>query len=782
MVGRDTGPDPTSAIGDLGRRLDVARRRGGLTYRDLEDRTGLPRSTLHHLLHGRKRLPDYWVLVGLVTALGGNWDQDGWEQLWRRAAEGSTPSRVAAPEPAVGSPTPRQLPPALDVFTGRAAALAELDAVTGLVGDRDPGNEDTCRSVVALVGPGGIGKTTVALQWAHRHQDAYPDGQLFANLGGFGPTAEPVASASALAGFLRALGVPTDAVPLAPDERAALFRSVLADRQVLLVLDNARDSEQVLPLLPGTSTCTVLVTSRARLPTLAAQGAHVLPLEVLAPDEAHALLAGRLGEERLAEDLTATGAVLTHCAGLPLALAIVAARSSAGRDLPISVLADELDDSAARLDALDAGEVSSDLRTVLSWSYCLLAPEQARLLRMLVAAAVPDLGVDGIAALAGLSRANALRTVRRLTDAHLVQQLPPGRYGMHELVRLAAAEWTEHDESPDSTADAITRLLHWLLATSDAADRQLAPRRRHALDVPLVGFWGYDDALRWCESEHHLFPAVARLATTPDQLALAWQLPRALWSFYRLGSDWPGFLDIASVALNAAREIDDVDGVASALNSLGIAHSSLGDLERGASYIEQALKRYQSLGDRYAERSALNNLGDVWRRLGEFERSAECALATVQICRELSDPYGECVAVGNLGLARTAQGQDDEAMAAQREALGLAERIGDRDLEVEILTAIGDLHRTAGRTDDAIRTYHRAADCAAAVGARKPYAAALTGLAEAALAAGDHDMARAHAAEGQNVLAQLSGSDSDALTDRLTAVARDDAGQVRTSA
>ncbi|WP_107644986.1 AfsR/SARP family transcriptional regulator, partial [Streptomyces sp. Ru87] len=377
----------------------------------------------------------------------------------------------AGPGTATGTPPPRQLPAPPPLFTGRDGELAALTAALAPGGD---GAAADALAIGVIGGIGGVGKTWLAVRWAHDHLDRFPDGQLYVNLRGFDPSAPPVPPASAIRQLLDALDVRPASVPPDPEALAGYYRGLLADRRMLILLDNARDAEQVRPLLPGGTGCTVLVTSRNRLGSLVTtHGARTLPLGSLPAPEARALLTRHLGPQRIAAEPDAVSALLEHCAGLPLALGVVAARAAAHPGFPLAGLAGELRESADRLDALGDADLTADLRAVFSSSYHALGEEAARLYGLLGLVPGPDCGLHAAASLAATTPARARVHLRELEAAHLVEQHAPGRYRMHDLVRLHAAERGNPEGPDDARDEAVRRLVDFHLHTGLAANRLL---------------------------------------------------------------------------------------------------------------------------------------------------------------------------------------------------------------------------------------------------------------------------------------------------------------------
>src|SRR6204780_4440335 len=362
---------------------------------------------------------------------------------------------------------PRQLPAAVADFTGRAAELRALIRMLDQAGAGTPGTV----VISAIGGTAGVGKTALALHWAHQVATSFPDGQLYVNLRGFDPSGNPTVPTEAIRGFLDALGVPPDRITASPEAQAGMYRSLLADRRMLIVLDNARHEQQVRPLLPASPGTLVLVTSRSQLSGLgAAEGARLISLDVLSHAEAVQLLAARLGTARAAAQPAAAGRIAPLCACLPLALTVAAARAAARPGFPLAALAAELADSAGRLDALDAADPGSSVRAVFSWSVRQLTGEAVRMFWLLGIHPGPDICAPAAASLAGRGQPQARRLLRELADAHLIAEHVPGRYAFHDLLRAYAAEQACDADSDTDRREATGRVLdHYLHTAAHAA-------------------------------------------------------------------------------------------------------------------------------------------------------------------------------------------------------------------------------------------------------------------------------------------------------------------------
>ncbi|HEY1176817.1 MAG TPA: BTAD domain-containing putative transcriptional regulator, partial [Phytomonospora sp.] len=415
-----------------------------------------------------------------------------------RADAGLDPAVPGPASPPVGAAA--QLPMGIAAFSGRAEALAELGAVA-----------DGGVSLCAISGTAGVGKTSLAVHWAHSVRDRFPDGQLYVNLRGFDPEKTPMDPAEALGGFLDALGVAPARVPVGLAAQSALYRSLLADRRVLVVLDNARDAEQIRPLLPAAAGGFAVVTSRTQLTGLIAAGtAHPMNLDVLTRDEAADLLAVRLGRPRVGAWPEDVDRIVERCARLPLALAIVAARAAVQPAFGLDVLADELDASAGVLDAFDSRDPGTDLRSTFSWSFQALGPHAARLFRLLGLHAGPDIPVHAAASLAGVTPQRARRLLLELDQARMLDEHAPGRYAFHDLLRSYACELAYCCGHREEREEALRRLMDYYLHTANRAAGLLDPNRRgialgeRAPGVIVEAHTTHDEAVAWFRAEYRV--------------------------------------------------------------------------------------------------------------------------------------------------------------------------------------------------------------------------------------------------------------------------------------
>lgn len=497
-------------------------------------------------------------------------------------------------------PVPRQLPAAARYFTGRDR---ERELLSSLLNQASPGSGEVV--VAALTGMAGIGKTALAVSWAHQVADRFPDGQLFVNMLGFSSSGPPLEPGEALRGFLAALGVSPARIPSDTAGRAAMYRSMLASRRVLVVLDNAWDAEQVRPLLPGSPGCLVLVTSRRRLTGLvAADGAHPLTLGGLTAGEAYSLLASAVGAGRVIAERDAVGKLIARCAGLPLALCNAAARLAARPGMQLAMLVAEMRDERGRLDALETGESATSVRVVFSLSQARLSDHAWKMFMMLGLHPGPEITVPAAAALAAFDRGRAQAALAELCDEHLLSECRPGRYVCHELLRAYAAEAASTQITETERRGAVYRMLDYYLHTASAASIMLfpilAPRaldkpREGVLPEPVADVW---QAARWAESEWSVLLNVIGQAAEGGYYPHAWELPWAAGWFFRGEQCWRELAVAQEIALKIASDVGDLGGMALAHHHLGWLRFWLGDNARAHHHLDLFIELSIGLGGR----------------------------------------------------------------------------------------------------------------------------------------------------------------------------------------
>lgn len=679
----------------------------------------------------------------------------------RRAAgegsPGSTPAVTGRPHdknrPLNGNDTlpgvPRQLPAALSHFTGRAAEQAELD----LVLDRAPVAGAALITVIS--GTAGTGKTTLAVHWAHRMADQFPDGQLYVNLRGFAASGAAMEPGEAVRLFLDALHVPPERIPADPDAQAALYRGNLAGRRMLLVLDNARDSAQVLPLLPATPGCLVLVTSRSQLTSLiATNGAHPVALNLLSGEEARLLLSRRLGADRVAAEPSAVAEIVTRCARLPLALSLVAARAAVRPTIALRLLADELNDTRQRWQTLTTDDPTFDARTVFSWSYHALTPPAARLFRLLGLHPGQDTDILAAASLAGLAGDVARPLLADLTQANLLAEHAPGRYAYHDLLHDYASHLSHTIDSPEQRRAATSRVLdHYLHRGHTAAlllgtpNSPLMPEPPQPEATPDRRT-GYEQAMRWFTSEYRtMLTAIGHIGAAGYD-AHAWQLTWTLSAFLDRQGHWHDMAAAARAAVAAADRLadpavqawarrilaraytrlnlfddaesqlrdaldlchrsTDLAGQADAHHHLAILSWRWNRLPRALNHAQQCLALSETVGDRAKQAVALNGVGWFQALLGDYESAVDTCAQALVVQEENGDLHGQTATCDSLGYAHHHLGRHGQAITWYLKAISLARHIGDRYQEADTLRNLGETHLATGDTRSARDTWQQA--------------------------------------------------------------------------
>jgi DNA-binding SARP family transcriptional activator len=645
------------------------------------------------------------------------------------------PARPALPR------IPRQLPTPPVLFVGRKIELARLSE-TLQDGDRAFG-------AAVIAGAGGLGKTWLALRWSHENINRFPDGQLYVDLRGYDPSESPTQTSTALRGFLEALGVDRESIPLDLDAQAGLYRSLTSGRRILVLLDNALDTEHVKALLPDTRSCTVLVTGRHEFGGLVtAYGAHRVALDALDASEALELLTRRLEPAVVAADPGAITELLGHCAGLPLAISIVAARAANQPTFPLGVLADELSAASTRLDALSTNDLGADLRAVFATSHRTMNAAEVRAFGLLGLAPTSDTSVAAAAALTGLPTGRIRVVLRELEAAHLISQYHPGRYRMHDLIRLYAAETAPDDD------EALPRLVDFYLHTAYAGERRLDPHR-----VPIeleqrtegcdpLELPDRDAALRWFDAEHVNVLAVLRLAGDRGWHGRVWQLAWSLGAYSWRRGDPQDNLTIWQAGLAAAVRLDAADLEADAHRRLGLAAGRLGDFDAALDQLQQSVRLAEQVGDLLAHAHAEHSLAWVRARQGDDRRALKHAVRALELtgiiddplsranafsvtgwyyarvgdheqaerhCRralelfgEHDDPEGQADTLDSLGLVAFGTGRYTESLEHYQRALALFRDLGHRYEEANTLASIGDAHHALGHGVAARRTWHEA--------------------------------------------------------------------------
>lgn len=699
--------------------------------------------------------------------------------LLRRDSAAPTPGPRGAARLDFRPVVPAQLPADVPAFTGRTDELAELDRVA---------RASTTVVVAAVSGTPGVGKTALAVRWAHLVSGRFPDGQLHVNLRGYDP-GPPVSAARALAAFLSALGVRDQDVPLEEDERAARYRTEMAGRRMLVLLDNAASVEQLRPLLPGTPGCAVVVTSRDSLPGLVAlHGARRLDLDLLPARDAVALLRILIGD-RVDAEPEAAATLAARCARLPLALRLAAELATSRPDTTLTQLGEELSDRQHRLDLLDAdGDQRAAVRAVFSWSYRHLPAEAARAFRLSALHPGSDFDAHAAAAMTATDLDGAHRLCAVLARAHLIHPTRPGRYGMHDLLRAYGAQLARAEDGEAGVRAALTRLFDGHLATAAAAADTLYPAEKHrrprvaAAAVPIASVGAADDAVAWLDAELATSVDISGYTATQGWPTYTTRLAAVLFRYLENAGQYAHALAVHGHALDAAESTGDRAGEALARTGLGSIHWRLGRYGEAAEHqrrglalfrrsgdrlgearvlmnlgnIEEhqgrygpatghfrgALDRFREVGDRVGEAAALSDLGLVDWRLGRYEQAAGSHREALKLFRDLADGTGEAAALTNLGLVHDSRGDFEQAADHQRQALRLTRELGDRVGEAVASTNLGDLDTRLGRCGTAAGHHRHALGVFQQIGHRFGEAYALNGLGRALH--GDGRAAEAH--------------------------------------
>ncbi|MEV0563583.1 tetratricopeptide repeat protein [Dactylosporangium sp. NPDC050588] len=777
--------------GAFGALVRAHRQRLGLTQEELATKAGLSVRSIVKLEGGRIGVPRPPTvrLLAQVFGLTGADAED-----FRRCAAG-----VAAQPPAGGRAgsgrVPAQLPPDVSAFTGREAQLAALDALAVAAAD-----QPTAVFVAVVTGPAGVGKTALAVRWAHHVRDRFPGGQLYVNLRGYDP-ARPMAAGDALTRFLTALGVAAEDVPVDEDDRAARFRTEVADRPLLLLLDNASSAEQVRPLLPGTASCTVLVTSRDTLPGLVAvDGARRVEVDLLTAGDAEVLLRRLIGARaRSAPDAVAT--LAEQCARLPLALRVAAELIAARPEVTLADLVDELQDQRRRLAVLAAGEdPRASVPAVLSWSVRHLPQPVARAFGLLGLHPGPDFDAHAAASLTGAGLAETRDALALLVRAHLAHRTGPGRYGMHDLLRAYAGA---HAEQP---GEARRRMFDFYRATAASAVATLFPRAQMpAAASPVLPPGDRDAAHAWLEAERAALLAIVAESATSGHPAHTVDLA-AILARYLVDGPPADAVTVHGLAADAAlgdrareaaardalglallrqgrpatataqfdraealfADLGDLAGQARAALGQGLAEGQRHRLEAAAARFERSLHLFEQAGDRTGEARALNNLGLVEERLGRYRPAEAHQQRALVLYEQLGILLGVAAALTDLGIVEHRLGRAEQAAAHHRQALELFLDGRDRLGESWARNGLGEAAMAFGDPSTAL-THHAAALAVATIAAaRDQEARAHLGLGDAHEALHDLSNARAHHEKAVALFTELGMPEADGLRTRLT--------------
>jgi tetratricopeptide (TPR) repeat protein/transcriptional regulator with XRE-family HTH domain len=792
-MGRDAGQAPAAGGQiSLASLLRTLRERALLSQEELAERSGLSVRTIRGLESRPLNRPRGRSIRLLADALALS---EAERAMLLRAAMGGQ-----VPDDPVPHLTLAQLPADVPGFAGRRDFMKQLDGL--LPGD--PAERPGAVVIAAIAGTAGVGKTALAVHWAHLVAERFPDGQLYINLNGYAPGA-PASPIQALAQLLRSLGVEAEKVPVEVEEAAGLYRSLMAGRRMLVLLDNAVGAEQVRPLLPGRPGSMVLITSRDRLAGLvASHGVTRLTLDVLAPEEAVDLLVQALGHDRAVAEPDAIQELAQVCAHLPLALRIAVANLSCqpGRSVAGYVAGLRAGDPLADLEV--AGDPQAAVRAAFDHSHQRLAADAQRLFRLVALVPGATVTAPAAAALAGIEPGQAGRLLDRLAASHLLEVPAPGRFAFHDLLRRYARDLAGRQEPAREREAALHRLLGWYLRAADAAARLLYPGMVR-LPVPAAGdrapAAGFDDhggALVWLRAEWDNLVAAITHATARGPRQLGRLLADTLRGYLWTSPNAVDHLTIANAGLAAARRDADLQAQAAAelslgdayqcmgsnlqaiehygaaldlarragwpraqaavLNQLGNVHQDAGDPQQAIRYQTTALDLHRRAGNGQGQAAALGNLGNLHWELGDLRRAADCQNQALALYRGIGSRVGEANCLDSLGEVAHALGRVDEAIAHLTRALALHREVGDSYGEAYALGCLAAVHATAGRRADVLDLARAALALASERGDRRIQAETHNTLGAIHLGMGLHRQARAHHEEALALARETGGS------------------------
>jgi DNA-binding SARP family transcriptional activator/DNA-binding XRE family transcriptional regulator len=668
-----------------------------------------------------------------------------------------------------GRGAPRQLPPVTPYFAGRSA---ELGALTALM---DQGTQARGTVVtIAIDGTAGVGKTTLAVRWAHQMADRFPDGQLYVNLRGYGPAGLPLDPAEAIRLLLEDLGIAPERIPVDLDERIGLYRRLLASQRVAIVLDNAHDPAQVRPLLPGSPGCLAVVTSRRQLTGLSvADGAYLLSLDLFSEQDARELLERRLGAGRISAETEAVSEVIRLCGYLPLSLSIAAARAAARPAQPLAAQAAKLRNAQTRLDGLSTGDVTTDPRAVFSWSYQQVSATAAQLFRLIGTHPGPDFTAAAAASLAGIPQSEARPALAELGQAHLLAEPVPGRHACHDLLRDYAGEQALAHETQETRRAAIRRLLDFYLHTTFAASRLLHPYRDLITIEELLPPVEPDvladrqQALEWFRAERPVLLAAIETAAREGLDRHAWQLSWTMATFLTWQGHWPELVQSQQTALAAARRLGDRSAQATALHYVGQTQYRLGLAEAADVHQHEALELGQQLDNGIIQGRALLELARIADRQDRRHDAVTYAERSLPHFQAAKSPSWTADALNAAAWYRSQLGDHLEALAYCEKALAAQRELGNLIGEAATLDSLGFIHHQLAHYGQAIACYEEAIRIQGDTLIAEERATVLTHMGDAYQAAGETAQAGSAWRQALSILQDMGDPGADAVRRKL---------------
>jgi DNA-binding SARP family transcriptional activator/tetratricopeptide (TPR) repeat protein len=669
------------------------------------------------------------------------------------------------------TPVPRQLPHGIDAFVGRLTHLKEMQAQL----DDGRSGPAVTTPIVLIHGPAGAGKTALAVHWAHQVAERFPDGQLHLNLRGFDPSESAVEPAEGLRGCFDALGVSAGQIPVGHNAQVGLFRSLLADKRVLLLLDNAHDVGQVRPLLPAGDGCLVLVTSRNQLPGLvSADGAHPIGLRLFAPGEARQLLESRLGVDRVESDPSAVDDIIDRCGRLPLALAVVAARAATHPDFPLAALAAELRGYDGDLDAFAGPDASADVRAAFSWSYRCLPADAARFFRRLDCLPGPAFSAATAASLTGTGMPDVRRVIGELTRAHMLEEVSPGRYTAHDLLRTYAAELAGRHDDAAERARALRRVLDhythsaWSAATTIDPHRAPIPLPAARPGVAPERFTGQPQAMAWLTTERPAILAAIDRAVRTGHHDHAWQLAWAVAQFLFVTAQWSELMTVQRTAIETTGALGNRTDEAYFSRSQAMVWSKLGDFDEAHRYLRRAIELYEQTADDAGLANVHSTMSKVLAEQGRLREAIGCCRRAMAYYRASGDRRRAANLLDEIGWYEAYQGNYPAALRNCGDALAVAREVGDEHGAASCFEGVAYAQHHLGRPDEAVTGYEQAIALYRRIGDRMNESGSLARLADAYDALGrptDADAARLAA------LSVLENLDDPSAADHRTRVA-----------
>ncbi|GAA4460154.1 BTAD domain-containing putative transcriptional regulator [Phytohabitans houttuyneae] len=671
--------------------------------------------------------------------------------------------------------TPAQLPADLPDFIGRTAELAGLDALL------PPGDAPAPAMLISTIhGMAGTGKTALAVHWGHRIAGRFPDGQIYLNLRGFHPSGVVMSPLEALRAVFDALGVDPRQLPDGLDAQAALYRSLMAGRRMLLLFDNARDADQVRPLLPGSRGCLVIVTSRHQMPSLVAiEQARPTKLCVLPDDDARAYLRSRLGTQVGAEDDAAVDNVVRLCGGLPLALSLVAARSVLNPNGSVAALAAQLTADHGTLDSFVDNDPAIDLKSIFSWSYERLSPFAARLLRLLALHPGPDVAPATVASLAGAPVRQVRAGLDELMHASLAREPSPGRYLLHDLVRAYAAERTQDTDPEPERRAALARMLEHYTRTARAAVQLLDPQWDLEPDpstvdgVAPVEITDAEAARTWLTVEHHSAIAAVELAAEHELDNHLVRLAATLSDIFQRHGHWRDQVAMQTLALAAGRRVGDLGVRAAAHRSLGSAYARLNQLDAAQEHLLSSLELFEAVGDRANQGRSHRGLAYLHGQQGRYDLALAASQRALELYRAADDAGGVASALNDTGWCHAMLGDFGQALTYCRQALDALSELGISNAVASTWDSLGFIHAGLGERREAVAAYTRAVEMFLELGDRYNEADALVHLGDCHRELGDAAAAREAWQRALRLLDVLGHATAREVRARLDQVARE---------